>query len=120
LFGTDEVTTRWITTTTGQRYVQLSSDAFRDPAPIVIYDFNPYHIFDDDEEDDSNYSVQTWSEIRGDEEGGPFDEDVWCGLPFRVIKSSEMYDYDAVLLDEERIIGMRVCSYLWRPNLNGC
>jgi len=41
---------------------------------------------------------------------GAFEEDILGRLPFVSYKLPEKWDYDAVLLDEERILGIRVSS----------
>jgi len=41
-----------------------------------------------------------------------FTENVWSALPYIEIVSPELYDYTAVLMDEERILGLRVCVML--------
>jgi hypothetical protein len=111
---TERVPTRWITTSTGQRYVQIDNGAWNQPAPIVIYDFNPLH---------SCRRANSRRERlcgRGEEDGedgdlgwyggdlGPFDEEVYSELPYGLVASERLFNYDSVLMDEERIIGMHV------------
>lgn len=39
-----------------------------------------------------------------------FSEPVFSSLPYIEVVSREKYDYSAVLMDEERMLGLRVCS----------
>jgi len=91
--------TRWITTSTGQRLVLIDDPSWEVERPIVVFDFNPRHRCPD-----SNTQRELLC-VNGD---GPFEEKVYSELPFGYTISDEHYDYDAVLMDEERVIGMRV------------
>jgi hypothetical protein len=115
-FNADEVPTSWITTTSGQCYVQIASNAHEEPAPIHILDFNPYHVRRLQAQGGSCSSAT--SEIRlvteFDEdsfsEHGVFLEEVRSTLPYVECTSKELFTYNAVLIEEERIIGIRVCK----------
>ncbi|KAL0948596.1 hypothetical protein HGRIS_011154 [Hohenbuehelia grisea] len=191
-FAADDISTRWITVAAGQRCAMIAQNARRDPSPLLIMDFNPYHIRshqtpmptpddvavddeglrhfdstaglgnqasgnaffgpqdvvtgeiilgnqnidgeddeddddDDDEEgeedgDDEDHSganhadidasqepLDVWS-ITHEEELDPqgiFLEPVRSALPYLLYASPESYRYDGVLLDEERILGVK-------------
>lgn len=38
-----------------------------------------------------------------------FAEELWSALPYIEVKSRELYDYSAVIMDEEHILGIQVC-----------
>jgi hypothetical protein len=132
-FNADDITTTFITTTAGQRCVQfvpsIRNVSDRDnpmPDTIVILDFNPWHV------KLANYDrkirglnvVLVGNDFGPDGDGGidiayepeeniclahgAFEEDIVGRLPFVACKLPEKWDYDAVLLDEERILGIRV------------
>jgi hypothetical protein len=130
----DGFATAFITTTAGQRCVQfvssignLSDRDNRMPDTIVILDFNPWHV----KLADYNRTIYGMSdhvlvgkESSRDDSGmdathdlgenicfahGAFEEDIECRLPFVACKVLGKWSYDAVLLDEERILGVRVC-----------
>ena len=65
--------------------------------------------------------------MAGDNDGfmsyGVFEEDINSSLPYLECTSQSVFDYDGVLIDEERLVGLRVSSYLDEsdladPNLN--
>jgi hypothetical protein len=98
------------------------------PDTIVILDFNPWHVklAEYDRKIRGLNVVLIGKELsRGGGGGkdnanevdeniclahGAFEEDITGRLPFVAFKLPEKWDYDAVLLDEERILGIRVSS----------
>jgi hypothetical protein len=98
-------TARWITSSTGQRLVLIDDPTWRVEQPIIVFDFNPRHRCP---------HSNTSHELLCANEDGPFEEDVYSELPFGWTISEESYDFDAVLMDDERVIGMRV------RNVNPC
>ena len=75
---------------------------------IRIYDFNPHNIYHWNAQED----LPSWHIIarKGDNfaHDGVFAEDVEMGLGCRVYVPTELFDFDAVLMDEERLLGYRV------------
>ncbi|KAG6856317.1 hypothetical protein H0H87_005597 [Tephrocybe sp. NHM501043] len=113
----------WITTTTGQRCVLSSTPEARetgDPPYVTIMDFNPMAV------------KRTISAYGGDQsmndvvEGRPtvhiattwthsivFESSVESTLPYVTISRSSIdgapFNFDGVLMDEERLLGLVVC-----------
>jgi hypothetical protein len=83
---------------------------------IVIYDFNPYNIrkmkANHSGELDQSHERE-WTDDEDDvssvDDLGVFDETVGGKLPFVACVSEEEYEYHGVMLDEERVIGLKVC-----------
>ncbi|KAJ8091671.1 hypothetical protein PM082_020906 [Marasmius tenuissimus] len=116
---------RWITTTCGQRYVllPLSEDEDLDPnltSNVVILDFGKSHV-QKIEQDIEAGKIKVGSDV--DEYGpivrrGPhhlpreskkmFADDMICHLPYVESRSREKYAFNGVLMDEERVIGIKV------------
>ena len=110
-------------TTAGQRAVKLES---RNPSPIVVRDFNPYVVRataaacalatssgQSQEGDWRTLPNGNWTtlEVGGSvlAAGAVFKEDVWSFLPYVEIVTRREYDYDYAMIDEERILGLKVC-----------
>ena len=126
-FYADEFETAFITTTAGQRCVQFVSSTRSGshrsdlmPDTIVILDFNPWHVkrADYDQKVRGLGGVVLVGPSHNEHEAniclsrGAFEEHIQCSLPFVACKVPRKWDYDAVLLDEERILGIRVCLRL--------
>lgn len=128
-FNADDLATAFITTTAGQRCVQFVPsirNASDMPDTIAILDFNPWHVKLADYErkthglniiligKEPSQSREHGNDFDGELEEnicptyGAFEEDIIGRLPFVAYKLPEKWDYDAVLLDEERIMGIRV------------
>ena len=122
-FEGDPASMRWITTTAGQRSVTMEESA---PTPIIVRDFNPYAV----------RSVQARAMASGQSQrcnwgqqlpngnrmtlkvedsvlgaGSVFKEDVRSSLPYIEIVTQAEYRYEGVLIDEERILGLKVCGW---------
>jgi hypothetical protein len=98
------VSHRWMMSTYGLRYVSISLDT---PAPIRIREYNPYRV----QQLLAKETVPPGVTVKmgeGIPEVGPFQEIVHSALPFVEILSSENYDFDGVMIDQERILGLRV------------
>jgi hypothetical protein len=89
----------WITTTTGQRYVEINS--FR--GSLIVLDFNPYHV-----RLGSRPIRGTSRLIPRSGNGGPFSEPVDTSLPCVLAVSTSRHAYSSVMMDDERIIGFWV------------
>jgi len=116
-FNTGGIAHGYITTTAGQRSVSISTQAEIDHSPIIIRDFNAHNVarYTKPEPDDTAAKRITCSrKLVTDatllEPPGVFAETVWSALPYTEVMSSQRYDYTAVLMDEERIVGLRLHS----------
>lgn len=93
------------------------------PSPISILDFNKYNVLRYKEpqevppptsnEDIENKSIWGVKKLVNSatllEPSTMFADELWSALPYVEVKSRELYDYSAVLMDEEHILGIRVC-----------
>ncbi|TFK29151.1 hypothetical protein FA15DRAFT_428188 [Coprinopsis marcescibilis] len=116
-----ETGSRFITCTSGERYVNISLNARRIPSPISIIDLNQYRIrralagFDVYPRHDSRLVTPTRTigdpehdSIDEEHVGKPeFTENVVSELSFAEFATEEKFTYDAVMIDEERVIGIR-------------
>ena len=121
-FESDQASIRWITTTAGQRAVTMED---RSPTPIIVHDFNPYAV----RAALAREASQGWTQeceksrvlpngnrqtIKVEEDvipaGSVFREDVRSALPYIETVTQTRYGYEGVLIDEERILGLVVCS----------
>ena len=121
-FENDPASLRWITTTAGQRAVTMKDVA---PTPIIVRDFNPYAVRSAHARAAASGHLQQgydWSEdlpngnqmtLKVDDSviaaGTVFKEDVRSSLPYVEIVTQAEYHYEGVLIDEERILGLKVC-----------
>jgi len=96
---------------------------------IRIIDFNPYNIHracvDHDDDDDGLLKGEMVIERKGDYlgRGHAFAEDIEMGLGCTIYTAPELYDFDGLLMEEERLLGLKVrvvcgasCvsfAYLW-------
>ncbi len=122
-FEGDPASMRWITTTAGQRAVTMEDG---DLTPIIVRDFNPYAVRSararaaavghlqqrcDWSEDLPNGNVVT---LKVDDSvlaaGSVFKDDVRSSLPYVEVVTRAVYRYEGVLIDEERILGLKVRS----------
>ena len=122
-FESDPASIRWITTTAGQRAVTMED---RKPTPIIVRDFNPHAVRaalarEDVQEGCHRGGVQrlpngNWQEIKVAVDviraGTVFREDVRSALPYIETVTQNKYGYEGVLIDEERILGLEVRSFL--------
>jgi len=107
-------------TTAGQREVMLED---RTPTPIIVRDFNPYAVraaralaSASGQSQQGNWSTQLPNGNRMSlkvEDSvltarSIFQEDVWSSLPYVEIVTQDEYQYDGVMMDDERILGFRV------------
>ncbi|KAJ3535097.1 hypothetical protein NMY22_g6634 [Coprinellus aureogranulatus] len=115
----------YITSTAGQRFVSIDKTARRNPSHIRVIDFNQYHVrkaltgelypsvdklvgvdrpgYDDEDE--------PWARKE------PFaDQSVESNLPYIEMTTNNTYNFNSVLLDEQRILGIRnVGGEDWNP-----
>jgi hypothetical protein len=110
----------WMTTTAGQRTVTLED---RMPGSILLRDFNPYAVRAarslagaSGQSQQGNWAKQLpngnqMTLIVEDSvltAGSIFEEDVRSSLPYVEIGTQRKYQYDGVLIDDERILGVKV------------
>jgi hypothetical protein len=104
-FNMTGIPTRWITTSHGQRYVFILPNR-----QIYLLDFNPYSV--------KRFQQQSQSTSAGlrlvqDDTfiSDSYQENVMGSLPYVECLSHDKFEYDAVLMDEERIIGLEVRQF---------
>jgi hypothetical protein len=102
-----------------QRSVCISAHAGTFPSPIVVRDFNSYNVtrYKNQESDDTAHkpcenTKRLVTEETLLEPPDVFAEDVWSALPYIEVVSRQLYDYTAVLIDEEGILGLQVLCHL--------
>lgn len=119
-FESDHASIRWITTTSGQRAVTTEEGT---PTPIIVRDFNPYTVRSARGRAAASGQSRgcNWSEqlpngnrmtLKVEESvllaGSVFEEDVRSSLPYVEVVTQAEYRYEGVLVDEERILGLKV------------
>ena len=110
----------YIETTAGQRAVTLGDGM---PAPIIVRDFNPYAVRSaralastggQSQQGNWNKRLPNGNRMSLKVEdsiltaGSIFKEDVWSSLPYVEIVTQDEYQYDGVMMDDERILGFPV------------
>ncbi|KAI0937664.1 hypothetical protein AcV7_003637 [Taiwanofungus camphoratus] len=126
-FDAHDLVTRWITTTCGQRYVTITR---RTPARIRVLDFNQLSIrrlmhekrhvmvenhtsepetpctphYVDPETQAGVYFVLGAENLSSE----VFEEEVTSALPYMATTTFQVYEYESVLIDEERLIGLKL------------
>ena len=111
-----------------QRYITIDADASNKPSPLTVRDFNAYniarHIHEFGQQPEppalpttgplppkaGRRLVTVPSILRP---SNLFSESYRSQLPYLETVSATKHDYDAVLMDEDRILGLRV----WNQNL---
>ena len=120
LFVGNSMSMDWISTTAGQRAVMMEDGP---PSPIIVRDFNPYAVraalalgAESGQSQQGNWSKQL---PDGDRmtltvedsvvaAGSIFNEDVRSSLPYVEIVTQNDYLYHGVMMDDGRILGVRV------------
>ncbi|KAF8625449.1 hypothetical protein AX17_006850 [Amanita inopinata Kibby_2008] len=102
-FEPDFVSTRWITTTTGQRWVSLVWDSDEDVSAIIVADFNPHNI----RRELAGVKRHVQKGIKRLEHHGMFDEEINMALPHSISAMSGRWKFGGVLMDEERLLGLK-------------
>ena len=120
-FEGERAATTWITRTAGQRVVALREVM---PTPIIVRDFNPYAVRAalalvavSGELQQGNWSEQLPNGNRMSlnaedsvlNAGFIFEEDVQSSLPYVEIVSQGEYHYTRAMIDDQRILGLKVC-----------
>lgn len=103
-FHEDEARVGWITSSAGQRWAVL--DPVDDTkSRIRVFDFNPYNIYN--VPDDFPGEVVKKGDYYFDHDD-VFAEDIKMGLGCIAYTTPETYDFDEVLMEEERLLGLKV------------
>lgn len=120
LFSGDPMTIHCVETTAGQRAVMLEDKM---PSPIIVRDFNPYAVRAARTLASASELLQQggWSKqlpngnqmnLKEDDSvligGSIFKEDMRSSLPYVEIVTRDVYDYDGVMIDDQRILGFKV------------
>ena len=120
LFVGNHTPMSYIETTAGQRAVTLGDGM---PAPIIVRDFNPYAVrvarslaSASGQSQQGNWNKQLPNGnimfLKVEDSvltaGSKFREDVWSSLPYVEIVTQDEYQYDGVMMDDERILGFPV------------
>jgi hypothetical protein len=116
-FSTQDMPSYLITTTSGQRYVQTTFDV---ESPIRLLDFNRFNVRRMSrflQVSSPSAMIQPVTERSIFSERGVFVDEVWTSLPYVLYESKKLFIYDAVLMDQERILGLNVRFLLYHsPN----
>ena len=120
LFMGNPTTMDYTETTAGQRAVMLEGYM---PTPVVVRDFNPYAVraarslasaSGQSQQEDWSTLLPNGNRMSLKVEdsvltaGSIFEEDVWSSLPYVEIVTEGGYQYDGVLMDDERILCFQV------------
>ncbi|KAM6497490.1 hypothetical protein JOM56_007963 [Amanita muscaria] len=127
-FQVNETHRGWINHSTGQRFVFLDGNP-RDKRKCMVgvADFNPYNVRRDAEtmaqlraegagDNGSNDNNGKGKKDENEEEleildhEGVFSEEVLMGLKCVINHTAGEYDFDRVLMDEERLLGLKVST----------
>lgn len=107
-----------ITVTCGQRMVSIPHHAWRIPAPIRVLDFNPRHVQMQravGPVEGEHATIRVVEDTQAPDwlkHLDTFKEPVISLLPYVEIVSKEDFDFGAVLINDENILGVRVSQYL--------
>lgn len=112
-FMTDDIPTRWITTSCGYRWATIAEDL---PSSIYIRDFNPWRIKQAKAKLGNRGTYETERTIvtvarPGSptlEEESIFADPVSSDLEYLEVRTKEEYNYSSVFMDENWILGIVV------------
>lgn len=113
-FMTDDIPTRWITTSCGYRWATIAENL---PSPIYIRDFNPWRIRQVKAKlgDGGTYETeQTFVTVARpgsptlDQGSRIFTDPVSSDLEYLEVKTKNAYHYSSVFMDENWILGIVV------------
>lgn len=112
-FMTDDIPTRWITTSCGYRWATIAEDL---PSPIYIRDFNPWRIkqvkakLGSAETYETERTFMTVARPGSPtlEEESIFLDPVSSDLEYLEVKTKKAYRYSSVFMDENWILGIVV------------
>jgi hypothetical protein len=104
--GTGVMPTRWITTTSGQRCVFRLAGTGDELSPIVVLDFNPTSV------KRAAVGILSVVKLQSKIVHRAFKMPIISNLPYVCFASPDVFNYDGILMDEERLIGLQVRSSL--------
>jgi hypothetical protein len=113
-FMTDDIPTRWITTSCGYRWATIAEDL---PSPIYIRDFNPWRIKQAKAKLEGGGKSETENTfVTIARPGSPtlehrtriFADSVSSDLEYLEVKTKQAYRYSSVFMDENWILGIVV------------
>jgi hypothetical protein len=102
--NTTSQTMSWITNSTGQRLVMKNAQI---ASSLIVYDFNPYRVRCNSK---GVFKVSVFPP-RSRNRTSPFTEPVKSHLPYAATEKILSYPIDSFMMDEERIIGLRVSTF---------
>jgi len=111
-FSTDDIPTRWITTSCGQRWATIEEEL---PSPICIRDFNSNNIkrvieslgvTRSYETDNAIITVVDTPSSASEENERTFGEQVESRLPYLEIVTKNKFNYSSVFMDEGWLLGI--------------
>jgi hypothetical protein len=119
---TDDIPTRWITTSCGYRWATIAEEL---PSPIYIRDFNPWRIkqvkakLGDRETYETERTIVTVARPGSPtlEEESIFVDPVSSDLEYLEVRTKKAYDYSSVFMDENWILGIVVSIHTLYPKL---
>jgi hypothetical protein len=103
--------TRWITTTAGQRGV-LCGFHPEVACQYIVLDFNSETLRRAETLSlDASNRIRCFRQWEPRQTEGLFKEPVRGELPFAICTSEGYYAWDGALIDEERVLGLEVCNF---------
>ncbi|KIL58186.1 hypothetical protein M378DRAFT_60766, partial [Amanita muscaria Koide BX008] len=121
-FQVSETHARWISHSNAQRCAFLEPTLDGEKSMVSVVDFNPHNIrrnamiarlrTGEGDDNGSNGKNEEGNEEEEEEEfeildhKGVFSEEVYMGLKCAVYRAPDEYDFDLVLMDEERLLGV--------------
>jgi len=123
-FMTDDIPTRWITTSCGYRWATIAENL---PSPIYIRDFNPWRIkqvkakLGDKETYETEQTTVTVARPGSPtlEEESIFADPVSSDLEYLEVRTKKEYNYSSVFMDENWILGIVVSIPRTCPQAGG-
>ena len=102
---------RWITTTAGQRAVLISQFHHDTGHQYVVLDFNPENLRRIEMKlaslpSDVKNRIVCLRNLEDLKTAGIFEDPVVSKLPFVICTSEKVHEWDGVLMDEERVLGV--------------
>jgi len=112
-FMTDDIPTRWITTSCGYRWATIAENL---PSSIYIRDFNPWRIaqaktkLGDRETYETEQTIVTVARPGSPtlEEESIFADPVSSDLEYLEVRTKKAYNYSSVFMDENWVLGIVV------------
>jgi len=123
-FMTDDIPTRWITTSCGYRWATIAENL---PSSIYIRDFNPWRIkqaktkLGDRETYETERTVVTVARPGSPtlEEESIFADPVSSDLEYLEVRTKKAYNYSSVFMDENWILGIVVSIHILYAQTSG-